>query len=185
MDRLVPESSLLLVVDIQERLAAAMPEASIERLSKNACLLIEAAAILGVPVVASEQYPKGLGSTLPPIRALLSSRGISAFEKLDFDAAADPRISSEIGRLAPRSVVLVGMEAHVCVFQTARELVRRGYFVHVVSDAVASRSEDNRTAGLALAERAGAIVTVAETVAFDWVGRAGTPSFRAVSKLVK
>jgi nicotinamidase-related amidase len=185
MDRLVPASSLLLVVDVQERLAAAMPKESLERLVKSACLLLEAAAILGVPVIASEQYPKGLGPTLPEIGQLLVTRGISPIDKLDFDAASEPRISSELGRAAPRSVVLVGMEAHVCVFQTARELVRRGYAVHVVSDAVASRTEDNRKAGLALAERAGAVLTVAETVVFDWVARAGTPSFRAISKLVR
>jgi nicotinamidase-related amidase len=185
MDRLVPASSLLLVVDVQERLAAAMPKESLDRLVKSARLLLMAGAILDVPVLVSEQYPKGLGSTIPELHELLASRAISPIEKLDFDAASEPRISGEIGRLAPRSVVLLGMESHVCVFQTARELVRRGYAVHVVCDAVASRTEENRKAGLALAERAGAVLTVAETIAFDWVGRAGTPSFRAVSKLVR
>jgi nicotinamidase-related amidase len=185
MDRLLPTSSLLFVVDVQERLAASMPKESIDRLVKNARLLMEAAAALGVPVLASEQYPKGLGPTVPELLSLLRSRGVEPFEKLDFDAASDPRISSEIGRMAPRTVVLVGMESHVCVFQTARELVRRTYGVHVVADAVASRTEENRRAGLALSERAGAVLTVAEAVAFDWLGRAGTAEFRTVSKLVR
>lgn len=185
MDCLSPQSSLLLVVDIQEKLAAAMPAESIERLSKNVRLLLDGAAILGVPIVASEQYPKGLGKTLPVIQAILSAHAVPTFEKLDFDAASDPRISVDIGHHSPRSVVVVGMESHVCVFQTSRELVRRGYAVHVVSDAVASRTEENRKAGLKLAERAGAILTVAETVVFDWVGRAGSDAFRAVSKLVR
>jgi nicotinamidase-related amidase len=185
MDRLLPDSSLLLVVDVQERLAASMPKESLERLVKSTRLLLEAAAVLGVPVITSEQYPKGLGPTLHSIAELLSARGVVPLDKLEFDAASDPRISSEIGRIAPRSVIVVGMEAHVCVYQTARELVRRGYAVHVVSDGVASRTEDNRKAGLVLAERAGAIVTVAEAVAFDWLGRAGTPAFRAISKLVR
>ncbi len=87
--------------------------------------------------------------------------------------------------MAPRAVVVVGMESHVCVYQTARELARRGHEVHVVRDAVASRTEENRQAGLALSERAGAVLTVAEAVAFDWVERAGTDAFRAVSKLVR
>jgi nicotinamidase-related amidase len=185
MDRLVPASSLLLVVDVQERLAAAMPSDALERLVKNTRLLIEAAAVVGVPVIASEQYPKGLGPTLPRIAELLDRRGSPRIEKVDFDATAAPRLSAEIGKTAPRAVVVVGMEAHVCVFQTARELLHRGHVVYVVGDAVASRTEENRRAGLALAERAGAIPTVAEAVAFDWVERAGTDAFRAVSKLVR
>jgi len=185
MDRLVPHSSLLLVVDVQERLACSMPKDSLERLVKSARLLLEAAAVLGVPVITSEQYPKGLGPTLQPIAELLSARGVSPREKLDFDASSDPRISTEIASVAPRSVIIVGMEAHVCVYQTARELVRRGYLVHVVADAVSSRTEENRRAGLSLCERTGAVVTVAEAVAFDWLERAGTPAFRAISKLVR
>jgi nicotinamidase-related amidase len=81
--------------------------------------------------------------------------------------------------------VVVGMETHVCVFQTVREIARRGIAVHVVADAVASRTEENRARGLSLCERAGGIVTVTETVVFDWLGRAGTEDFKAVSKLVK
>jgi len=185
MDRLVPASTLLLVVDVQERLAAAMPAPAMERLRKSTRLLIEVAAQLGVPVVATEQYPKGLGPTVPEIADALDRVKAPRIEKVDFDAASSRRVSSELGRLAPRAIVVVGMEAHVCVFQTARELVRRGFVVHVVADAVASRTEENRVAGLSLAERAGAIVTVAEAVAFDWVERAGTDAFRAVSKLVR
>jgi nicotinamidase-related amidase len=185
MDRIAPESSLLLIVDVQERLSAAMPKETFDKLVKNTCILVEAAALLDVPVLASEQYPKGLGRTVSPVLDLLVKRGISPHEKLDFDAASEPRISSEIGRLSPRSIVLIGMESHVCVFQTARELVRRGHVLHVVSDAVASRTEENRVAGLRLSERAGALITVAETVVFDWLGRAGTDVFRAVSKLVR
>lgn len=185
MDRLDPSLSLLLVVDVQERLAAAMPGEALERLVENTSLLLEAAAVVGARILASEQYPKGLGPTLPAIAQILGRLGAPRLEKLEFDAASAPALSSEIGRIRPRSVVLVGMETHVCVFQTARELVRRGYVVHVVADAVASRTEDNRRAGLALAERAGAVATVAEAVAFDWVGRAGTDAFRAVSKLVR
>jgi nicotinamidase-related amidase len=185
MDRLVVDSSLLFVVDVQERLADAMPKESLEKLIKNTRLLLQTSNLLGVPVLASEQYPKGLGPTIAPILELLAQRGIAPIDKLDFDAASEPRISSQIGRFAPRSIVLVGIETHICVFQTARELVRRGHVVHVVSDAVTSRTEDNHAAGLRLSERAGAVITVAEAVAFDWVGRAGTDTFRAVSRLVR
>ena len=105
--------------------------------------------------------------------------------KVTFDACGDPAIARALAAMSPRAVVLVGREAHVCVFQTARELVRRGYVVHVPIDAVASRTEDNRLAGLALCERAGAIATTTETVVFDWLERAGTEAFKAVSKFVK
>ena len=185
MDRITPDSSVLLVVDAQERLAAAMPEEPLARLVRNTRLLLQAAALLDVPVLATEQYPKGLGPTVAPLLELLARGGVTPIDKHCFDASSEPRISRAIRSIAPRSIILVGMEAHVCVFQTARELVRRGHDVHVVSDAVTSRAEEHRVGGLRLAEHAGAVITVAESVVFDWVERAGTETFRAVSKLVR
>lgn len=185
MDRLIPDRTVLLVVDVQERLAAAMPATAMERVTANALVLLEAARLLGVPVVASEQYPKGLGPTIPPIGEKLRSMGVEAIAKNTFDACGEPRIARAIGLSQPTAVVVVGMEAHVCVFQTARELVRRGLAVHVVADAVASRREDNRTLGLALVERAGAFAAPTETVVFDWLERAGSDAFKAISKLVR
>jgi nicotinamidase-related amidase len=185
MDRLIATASLLLVVDVQERLAAAMAPARTDTLLRNAGMLLDAAERLGVPVVASEQYPKGLGPTCAPIASRLAARGISAHAKLAFDACGEPAIARAVAAAAPRAIVVVGMETHVCVFQTARELALRGFTVHVVADAVASRTEENREAGLRLCERAGAVITPAETVVFDWLERAGTDDFRAVSKLVK
>ena len=186
MDRPLPASSLLLIVDVQDRLAAAMPKEMLDRLVKNTLLLLETAKLTGVRVLASEQYPKGLGPTLAPIADKLREIGAPPpMDKVDFDACSDLRIARALAGAAPRAVVVVGMEAHVCVFQTARELVRRGHETYVVADAVCSRTMDNRGAGLALCREAGAFVTVAEAVAFDWVGRAGTDVFKAVSKLVK
>jgi nicotinamidase-related amidase len=185
MDRLDPARSLLLVVDVQEKLAAVMPDASMKRLVANALVMLEAARLLGVPVVASEQYPKGLGPTVAPIAEKLRAAGVEPIDKMTFDACGEPRIARALAERAPRTVVLAGMETHICVFQTARELVRRGHEVHVVADAVASRREENRALGLALCERAGAVATPAETVAFDWLGRAGTDAFKAISKMVR
>lgn len=185
MQRLDPASSLLLVVDVQERLAAAMPPDALARLVASTTILLEAARVLGVPVLASEQYPKGLGPTVPALASKLSVLDVAPIAKLDFDACAEPKIALALAARSPRSVVVVGMEAHVCVLQTARELARRGYATWVVADAVASRTEDNRRLGLALCERAGAYVAPAETIAFDWLGRAGTEAFKVVSKLVR
>jgi nicotinamidase-related amidase len=185
MDRLARDSSLLFVVDVQERLASAMPPDAMERLVANARLLVEAAAAMNVPILVSEQYPKGLGPTVEPLGARLRELGVAPVDKLCFDASSEPRLSRALADAQVRSVVVLGMETHICVLQTARELVRRGYATHVVADACASRREDNRAIGLRLCERAGAFVTSAETVAFDWVERAGTDAFRVVSKLVR
>jgi nicotinamidase-related amidase len=184
MDRLDPTNSLVLLVDVQERLAAAMPAPSIERLVVNAGLVLDTARLLGVHAVASEQYPKGLGPTIAPLAARLEALGVAPIDKLTFDACGEPRIAAAIADRSPRAVIVAGVETHVCVFQTVRALARRGLAVHVLADAVASRTEDNRRIGLELCARAGAFVTSAEAVVFDWLERAGSDSFRAVSKLV-
>lgn len=185
MERLLPESTLLLVVDVQEKLAPAMPPATLEALVKNTGILLDTAKAVGVRVVASEQYPKGLGPTLPAIAAKLTEVGAAPHPKLTFDACSDLAIGRALGDAAPRAVVVVGMETHVCVFQSVRELVKRGYATYVVADAVASRREENRALGLSLCERAGAVVVPTETVAFDLLERAGTDAFKTVSKLIR
>jgi nicotinamidase-related amidase len=185
MDRLIPEDCIVLVVDVQEKLFVAMPEAARARLLKNAEVLLEASRLLGVKVLASEQYPKGLGPTVEPLRAKLHLAHVTPMAKMDFDACGDPRLARAIAGAGARSIVVVGMETHVCVFQTARELARRGYATYVVADAVASRTEENRGLGLALCERAGAVITTTETVVFDWLRCAGTDAFKQVSKLLK
>ena len=185
MRRLIPKTTALIVVDIQERLAAAMPKHQLEELLRGARILTEAARLLGAPVLATEQYPKGLGPTLPEISALLEESGAKRFEKLDFsahDASGFGRALQETGVTA---AVVVGMETHVCVYQTVRDLAARGLEVHVPIDAVASRRDDHRAAGLELCKRAGAIATTSETVVFDWLERAGTDEFRQLSKLIR
>jgi nicotinamidase-related amidase len=185
MVRLDPESSILLLVDVQERLASAMPQAAMDRLVASTQVLLESARWLGVPVVATEQYPRGLGPTVAPLAEKLRALGVVPLEKLTFDACSEPRVLQAIEERSPRAVVLAGMETHICVFQTARELCRRGMEVHVVADAVASRREENRVLGLSACERAGAVAMPMETVVFDWLGRAGTDAFRALSRLVR
>jgi nicotinamidase-related amidase len=185
MDRLDPARTLLVVVDVQEKLAAVMPQPSMDRLQASTLLLLEAARLHGVTVLASEQYPKGLGPTIAPIAEKLRAMGVEPMAKTTFDALGEPRIATAVASRAPRAAVVAGMETHICVYQTVRELLRRGLDVHVVSDAVASRREENRVIGLGLCERAGAVVTSAEAVVFDWLGRAGTDEFRALSKLVR
>jgi nicotinamidase-related amidase len=183
MERLSPSSTLLLVIDVQERLAAAMPEPAMTQLVTNAKLLAEAAKVLSMPVVVSEQYPQGLGPTISPIADALP--GVTRLPKVTFDACSDLAIARVLSDLHPRAVIVVGMEAHICVFQTTRELVKRGFATYVVADAVTSRREEDRKLGLALAERAGAYVAPTEAVTFDLLERAGTDEFRVISKLFR
>ena len=182
MTRLEPQSTVLLVVDVQTKLADAMPKDAMDRLVKNASILLDAARLLGVRVVATEQYPKGLGRTVGPVAERL---GVVPFEKLDFSALDDSPAAGAIAAAKSSAVVVLGMETHVCVFQTVRDLVLEGHETYVVSDAVASRTEENRQTGLELCVRAGAVRTVTEAVVFDWQRRAEGDAFKAISKLVR
>lgn len=185
MKRLDPSSSLVLLVDVQDKLAAAMPESSMTSLLRAGRILIEAARELGAPVLATEQYPQGLGSTVSELAQLLAGAHATVLSKVEFSAAEAPGFSSELARHACRSVVVIGMETHVCVFQTVRELVQRGLDVHVPIDGVASRREDHRLTGLELCRAAGATITTSETVAFDWLRKASGDAFKKVSRVVR
>lgn len=185
MERLDPATTVILVVDVQEKLAAAMPREPFADLVKNTAILLEAAKVLGVRVIATEQYPNGLGPTTETLAGKLAELGVTPMGKMSFDACSDLAIARALSDIAPRSVIVVGLESHVCVFQTARELVKRGHATYVLADAVCSRREENRRLGLALSERAGAIIAPTETVIFDLLDRAGTDAFRSVSKLLR
>jgi nicotinamidase-related amidase len=162
-----------------------MAPARMADVTRGVPLLLAAAKILGAPVVATEQYPKGLKSTILPVRERLDELGVLRFEKTAFSAAEVPEFQQKLEQLSPTTVVVVGMETHVCVYQTVRDLRARGLQVLVPVDAVASRRDEDRTVGLALCEREGAVTTSVETIVFDWLARAGTDAFRAVSKLLR
>ncbi|MBO6936999.1 MAG: isochorismatase family protein [Deltaproteobacteria bacterium] len=181
---LSPERSALAIIDIQERLVAAMPEAERERCVKNAAILAEAAGLLGVPVLVSEQYPKGLLHTVAPIAEKLPE-GTQVIEKVEFDACANGDFAAKLDALGRDQVILTGMEAHICVFQTARGLVETGRTVHVAYDATCSRLVEHRDAARELWAKVGAVPTITETVLFDWLGKAGGDAFKTISKLIR
>jgi nicotinamidase-related amidase len=172
----------VVIVDVQERLLPAMPPEPLERLFKYTKALIGAARELGLPLLATEQYPKGLGHTAPAIRELLPEEPL---QKAHFSCGADPVFSQRLAATRRKQVVIAGMETHVCVFQTARDLVAQGYEVHVCADAVTSRSELHREVGLELIRQAGGIISLAETAIFDLLHLCGTPEFKKVAPLVK
>lgn len=181
-EQLHPGDCLLLVIDLQERLMPAMAPADSERALRAAGILIEGARLFDVPTLASEQYPKGLGATVPAVQQALPS---PALAKLEFSAYANPELRAAIDATGRRHAVLVGVEAHVCVLQTALDLLAAGFAVHVAADGVASRAPADKAVALELLRGAGAVVTVSETVVFQWCGRAGTDAFKAVSRLVR
>lgn len=176
--------SQLLIVDVQQRLAEAMDEDVLAALVKHTGILIEAANALQVPVLHSEQYPRGLGPTLPAITDKLTATQHSG-EKTGFSCCAAPGLQTRLNDAVRTQIILTGMEAHICVLQTAIELQQRGKTVFVVEDAVCSRRKKNFKNALARLRQAGCIVTNTESVLFEWLRDAQHPQFKVLSKLIR
>jgi nicotinamidase-related amidase len=173
--------AVLVIVDIQDRLAVVMKER--EKVVNNCLHLIEAARLLGISVVLTEQYPKGLGPTINEIKEALQL--YNPIEKITFNCCREPSFLKTLSSSGKKKVILTGMETHVCVLQTCVGLLKEDYDVHVVSDAVCSRTKDNFKAGIDLMRDAGAVITSTETVLFQLLEKAGTDEFRAISKRIK
>ncbi len=174
---------VLVVVDVQERLFAALEAERRDEMIRNIKILIPAARRLGVPVMLTEQYPRGLGRTLPEVRALVDDA--QPFEKVAFSCCGAAGFEERLAAMGADHVLLAGTEAHVCVLLTALDLVARGRRVSLVADAVCSRRRENLELGLAQARQAGVTVTSTETVVFQLLGTADTDAFREVSKLLR
>lgn len=175
------DRSCLLVIDIQDRLAPTMADPRM--VIDNTVVLLKAAAALQIPVLVSEQYPRGLGPTVPEVAALVSPD--SVVEKVHFSCMGDDGFARRYRKIARPQAVLVGIEAHVCVLQTAEQLVAAGCDVFVVADATSSRTTANHRAALERVRADGAQIVTTEMVAFEWLARAGTPEFKEISALIK
>lgn len=175
------EAAVLVVVDIQSRLAAAIADAA--AVIERARILIEAARQLDLPVLVSEQYPQGLGGTDPRLGPLPAAATVVA--KITFSCCREAQFCDALQRLQRSQIVLCGMEAHVCVLQSALELREQGFDVFVVEDAVGSRRPLSKQLGLARMRDRGIDVVDSEMVVFEWAERAGTARFRALSQLIK
>lgn len=179
--------SMLMLIDMQEKLLPVIDDH--EAVLRSAIFVVEAAKLLQVPVHVSEQYPKGLGRTVPEFQAVLSDA--VPVEKTRFSAAEAFRSAlgtsgtSESSETLRRSVALIGIEAHICVQQTALELHAAGYRVSVIADAVGSRFAQDRMIAFELLRSAGVVVTTAESIVFEWCGGAEDPAFRSLSHLVR
>jgi nicotinamidase-related amidase len=172
----------LVIVDVQEGFRPVID--GFEAMAANCGLLAEGFGVLGRPVIASEQYPKGLGHTVPEVADRLPE-GTTRVEKVRFSACGVGDFDSALEAAACRSWVVCGIESHVCVNQTVLDLLARGHEVHVAADAVSSRTAGNRSLGLEKMGAAGARVTSAEMALFEMLEEAGSPEFKTISKLVR
>jgi nicotinamidase-related amidase len=179
--RLRKAESALLVIDIQERLLPAIFER--ERVVQNAVRLIKGAAILGIPIFATEQYRKGLGATVSEVAAALGE--VAPAEKLAFSACGAADLSAALKGRKITSVILCGIESHVCVCQTSLDLLDANYCVFVVADAVSSRTPENHRIGLERMRDSGAVIASTEMVLFELLEKARTEEFKSILPLVK
>jgi nicotinamidase-related amidase len=178
------DNSQLVIVDVQQRLVAAIPAESLKLMTENIELLIDAAAILGIPTLCSEQSPAGLGSTITAIAEHLPGE-IEKIEKTCFSCAGAEAFQQQIESSQRRQIILAGMESHVCILQSAVQLVQQGLEVFVVEDAVCSRRAMHHRNALERLRQAGVIVTNVESVIFEWMRDARHEHFRKISALLK
>jgi nicotinamidase-related amidase len=178
------QASQLLILDIQERLAGTMDATVMDDVVHNTNILSEAATALAIPILRTEQYPQGLGPTLAGISAKLPEEH-SVFEKTCFSCCGAAGIDSHFNDAVRKQVVITGLEAHICVLQSAIELQQRGKQVFVVEDAVCSRSKQHFKNALARLRHAGVVVSNTESVLFEWLRDASHPQFKTLSKLIR
>lgn len=180
--RLDKSRATLVVIDVQQRLVPSMPQAICRDVVKSIRFLVDCCELLGVPVTVTEQYPKGLGPTIPE---LTGAGGQPTIEKVSFGCCGESTFNERLTATGRPQVLVVGMEAHVCVYQTVLGLLEDGYEVHLVRDGIVSREKTDYLNALDLARQAGAVVTTAETAAFQMLQAASAPEFKAISALVK
>ena len=178
----VEEGVAVVLIDVQERLARAMPELGPHR--DPMIRFLQAAALLKLDLMVTEQYPQGLGPTIPELTAVLPA-GTPVFAKTTFSCWGCAEFATAVERFKPRHLILLGVETHVCVQQTAIEGLRRGYNVILPQDAVCSRKLVDREAALNLMRQAGVVVTSVEAIVFNLLRHSGHPQFREITKLFK
>ncbi|MFB3925913.1 MAG: hydrolase [Syntrophales bacterium] len=178
---LKPEDTVLLLIDFQEKLFNAMHDRA--ELARNTRILIKGLRILGVPMIVTEQYPEGIGPTLPEVASMLSDT--PRFRKLSFSCCGDPKCNEAITAFRGKHFLVAGIETHVCVYQTVMDLLDDGFKVQVVSDAVSSRTARNRDIGLRIMENSGAVLTSTEIILFELMKTAESEKFREVSGILK
>ena len=176
-------NSVLMVIDIQEKLTTAMPKGVRDRVIEQVEVLLTAAEALSVPVLVTEQYPRGLGHTEAALRNKLPPDS-PVIEKTQFSSAQVEAVTDALQGMKRKQIFLAGMETHICVLQTALDLLKQGYEVYVIEDAVSSRAKGNQFNALQRLRLAGAVITNVESLLFEWLGDASHPEFKNLAKLI-
>ena len=177
------DKAVLVVIDVQEKLCVAMDEKVLRRMTRNIGILLESAAELNIPVLVTEQYVKGLGATLPELKE--KSATAACYEKMSFSCCGSTEFIDKLKVSGRTQIIITGMETHVCVLQTVIELRDAGFEVHIVKDAMMSRSKQNWQTAIEAMTLTGAVPTCTESALFQLLKVAGTDEFRKLSKLVK
>jgi nicotinamidase-related amidase len=174
-------------IDLQTKLIPAMDQTEIASVIKQCGILAQAAALLDVPTTFTQQYTKALGETVPELSQFLAEPKTSAnapIEKISFSAMGEPKFRHQLVK-ERRQIILVGIEAHICVLQTALGLLKAGKEVFVVEDAICSRNPANKANAIERMRAAGCVITNTESVVFEWLGKAGGEPFKTISKLIR
>jgi isochorismate hydrolase len=183
LSRIEREEAVLIIIDVQDVLMKKMNQEVGKNVIQNIRTLLTFAKEMAIPILMTEQYPKGLGKTVPEIKMELGS--ILPIEKVSFSCCGVETFNIKLNRLGRKQVILSGIETHVCVLQTANDLIQKGYEVHVVADAICSRRKLDWEIGLRWMEKRGAMISTTEIIAFQLLKEAGTEEFRGLSKLLK
>jgi len=179
--RIDRENSIGLVIDLQEKVLPVIHEQ--EKLLKNILILIRSMQVLEIPVLITEQYVKGLGSTVPSVASIL--KGIERIEKHSFSCCDEPKLMLQLASSGKENVIISGIESHVCVLQTVTDLLKNGFRPIVVEDCVSSRKESDKRTAIQRMQKEGAIITTYESILFELLRYSGTEEFKAISRLVK
>lgn len=178
------DNSVLLLVDIQTRLVSAMPEEAAENMLEYSSRLAKAANLLNIPVFLTEQYPKGLGTTVDSLNNELNNE-TQRFEKTNFSCCAADEFMGALNQSDRKQVIIAGQEVHVCILQSALELMQQGYQVHILEDATCSRKAEHKFYALQRMQQAGATISNFESVLFEWLKDAQHPNFSEISQLLR
>ena len=170
------------MIDLQVKLAPAMDSATMQAVTKNCAILLQAASLMQVHTIVTEQYPQGLGETLPELKQYLTNT--KPIAKTVFSACAEPAFKQHL-HSDKTQIVLTGMEVHICVLQTALGLLQANKQIFLVEDAVISREPTNKANAIARLRDAGCMITNTESVVFEWLGNANHEAFKAISKLIR
>lgn len=179
--RILKENTLCLIIDFQEKLYPHIFQN--EQLTKNVEVLLKGIKALNIPLLITEQYPKGIGATIEPIKKLVND--LDVIEKLSFSCCDESVFSNQLAQYGKQNIIITGIEAHVCVLQTVIDLIDYNYQPIVIEDCVSSRTENNKKIAIERMRQEGAVISTYESVLFELLRYSKTDAFKAISKLVK